>query len=529
MAETDWAGLLNDEDVEALWNGLYRLVSRHPSVRPLRFATDETAVSSELEINADLTQELFLELFQKQRFDYYVNNNYSSVAIEKELTRIELPNLVGGRLRKRYPESFRMARRVSDLLKTSRMFRLISTTGPARTAGRNRIGSSVTPDHGKVHATARIGKLSTRRGRKANGSRVDGAADRQSPLAVEQSSLIADANQGRAGRDVGPDRAPWEIDGTKRTPDPGELPDAASTQELGALGLLIEKQVAGIEPHDELEGEGAPAANQPRPRRMVDQVYGLRQWPRNKTIGDSGSFPDKAKVVAARKRDTRIVGRSGTSQLIVSNEELEDLIVEIFVAIDSPADVRTIRQLALSKVSLQDYNICSLDADFGSEETRNGGRERAAGYRRVAADVRHTPEEELIHREHGRQVRDMAGTFLSQLRRAVNNNPRRYDRLVSTLWHCYFDPLEPSQMEMAGILGVSDSLVSDNRRLIEHELKKLGLSVEDGIIFSESLKQLISGLTPRASSPNAPTQVAQSCALRPGAVSEAPSAAAKPR
>jgi hypothetical protein len=76
MTEIDWAGLLVDEDVEGLWNGLFQLVSRHPAVRPLHFATDGAAVSSQIEINADLAQELFLELFQKQRFDYYLKNGY---------------------------------------------------------------------------------------------------------------------------------------------------------------------------------------------------------------------------------------------------------------------------------------------------------------------------------------------------------------------------------------------------------------------------------------------------------------------
>jgi len=129
MTEINWAGLLEDEDVEALWNGLFQLVSRHPAVRPLHFATDGAAVSSQTEINADLAQELFLELFQKQRFDYYVRNNYRSVDIENELARIEVPNLVGARLRKRYPESFRMARRVSSLLKTSSRFRRFGAQG----------------------------------------------------------------------------------------------------------------------------------------------------------------------------------------------------------------------------------------------------------------------------------------------------------------------------------------------------------------------------------------------------------------
>ena len=65
MREIDWAGVIAEEDVEGLWNGLFQLVSRHPAVRPLHFATDGAAVTSQTEINADLTQELFLELFHQ--------------------------------------------------------------------------------------------------------------------------------------------------------------------------------------------------------------------------------------------------------------------------------------------------------------------------------------------------------------------------------------------------------------------------------------------------------------------------------
>src|SRR5215208_4233919 len=133
MTEIDWAGLLIEEDVEKLWNGLYQLVSRHPAVRPLHFATDGAAVASQAEINADLAQELFLELFQKQRFDHYTNNRYTSTEIENELAHIEIPNLVGARLRKRYPESFRMARRVSSLLKTSPRFRRFGMDADTKT------------------------------------------------------------------------------------------------------------------------------------------------------------------------------------------------------------------------------------------------------------------------------------------------------------------------------------------------------------------------------------------------------------
>jgi hypothetical protein len=423
MSEIDWSGLLAEQDVEGLWTGLFQLVSRHPAVRPLHFATDGAAVSSQTEINADLTQELFLELFQKQRFDHYVNNSYKSGDIENELARIEVPNLVGARLRKRYPESFRLARRVSSLLKTSSRFL--------------RFGA----DAGPVDADSLNGVKKVRRGRP---SKKTAPPTEEATL---QAALLDDDDDIETLEDV----SAGNRDGSKPV---------------------------------------APAA-EPRRRRMVNQVFGLREWAGSKPLRDSGHFTEVIKTVPVRKRDTRLVGRSGTSQLILSNPDLEKLIVEVLIAIDSPADVRTLRQLVLSKIPLQDYNVSSLDEELSSGS--NGSM-----LRREARDTRDTPEDALLRGEEDTRVALMADEFLSSLRRAVNNNERRYTRLLSTLWHCYYNPAGPSQLEIAKLLGVSDSLVSDNRRLIEHELKRLRLSLEDGAIFSEALQHLVSQTEERA-------------------------------
>lgn len=426
MTDINWSVLLVEGDVEGLWNGLYQLVSRHPAARPLRFATDGAAVASEVEINADLTQELFLELFQKQRFDHYLSNDYTSAEIENELAHIELSNLVGARLRKRYPESFRMARRVSTLLKTSPRFRKFYEG--------DRVKS-------EVDAGRQPSRKPARRGRPPK---------KATPTAPQNGhAQLADA----------PD-------------DIGEVVEAFADEDAG-----------GSDSRD----------NQPRHRRMVKTIFGLREWPASKPMRDAGHFADTVQSVPMRRRDTRVVGRSGSSQLILSNPELEELLVEVLAAIDSPADVRTLRQLALSRIPLQDYNVASLD-----EELRLGGSGQTI--RRDAADTRETPEAAVLRREKHEMAARLAGEFLDSLRRAVNHNQRRYERLVATLWHCYFDPQGPSQLEIARLLGVSDSLVSDNRRLIEVELRKLNLSVEEGAIFSESLQRLLAETAPVAQS-----------------------------
>ena len=415
MTEIDWARLLVEEDVEGLWNGLFQLVSRHPAVRPLHFATDGAAVLSQTEINADLAQELFLELFQKHRFDHYSKNRYRSVDIENELARIELPNLVGARLRKRYPESFRMARRVSSLLKTSSRFRRFGAEDGSELARED------------LEKTARRGR--------------------------------PPKNAKRSAEDAGHQMALLEED------DDIEVGEDSSTEE-----------------HSSAKKNGS--GGEPRRQRMVSQVFGLYEWPRSKALSDSGHFTELIKAVPMRNRDTRLVGRSGTSQLILSNPDLENLIVEVLTVIDSPADVRTIRQLTLSKIPLQDYNVASLDEELS---TGTGG----STMRREARDNRESPEDALLRGEQDGRVALMADEFLTSLRRAVNNNERRYTRLLSTLWHCYYNPEGPSQLEIAKLLGVSDSLVSDNRRLIEYELKKLRLSMDEGPIFSESLQRLV--------------------------------------
>jgi hypothetical protein len=406
MSEINWSSLLEYQDVEGLWNGLYQVVSRHPAVRPLHFATDGAAVVSPFEINADLTQELFLELFQKQRFEHYLYEDYSSTEIENEIAHIEVPNLVGARLRKRYPESFRMARRVSALLKSSSRFRRMND-------------------------------------------------DTDEPPAPPQP---------KRGRPPKATKSKAQVKPVENEED----------DELEAIADFTGQELSG----DSTTGP-------PKRKRMVNQVYGLKGWKSTKLVGDSGHFPEMIRSVPVRKRDTRIVGRSGTSQLILSNPDLENLMVEIFTAIDSPADVRTIRQLVLSKIPLQDYNIASLDEELN---TSNGS---GATLRRDPADTRDTAEDQLLRQEKHHQAAGLANHFLASLRKAVNQNERRYSRLVSTLWHCFYNPENPSQLEIADLLGVSDSLVSDNRRLIEYELKKLRLSVEEGAIFSESLKTLV--------------------------------------
>ena len=64
-----------------------------------------------------------------------------------------------------------------------------------------------------------------------------------------------------------------------------------------------------------------------------------------------------------------------------------------------------------------------------------------------------------------------------------SSNPRA---LITT---CFFDPDEPSQLEIAEMVGLSDSSVSDYRRRIEAEMRKLDFAPDQLSWFAEELDE----------------------------------------
>lgn len=124
-----WIQSLLNSDVERIWSELYRIVSTHPFVRSVRqlglFATD-----SNENYFSDLTQELFVRLYSKGRFEHYIESGMSDAEIECEISQLELKNLLTTELRKRFPESYRIARRIASILHNSSCFRRFDLTLP---------------------------------------------------------------------------------------------------------------------------------------------------------------------------------------------------------------------------------------------------------------------------------------------------------------------------------------------------------------------------------------------------------------
>src|SRR5918995_262151 len=124
-----WVDPLRRSDVGRLWTELQRLVVNHPLVRASHSAGLLVEEGDRGSAYLDLTQELFVTLLAKSRFQHYLDAGMSDSEIECEIGQIELTNLLTAELRKRHPESYRLARRISTIIQSSANFRRFDTAG----------------------------------------------------------------------------------------------------------------------------------------------------------------------------------------------------------------------------------------------------------------------------------------------------------------------------------------------------------------------------------------------------------------
>ncbi len=350
-----WTSLLKNNDAAMLWQALNRLVTAHPLVRSAQRNQNNPANPAPLFSTRDLTQDLYVTLLEKSRFDHYLSSRMSDAEIEREIFQIELTNLLIGRLRRQRPENYRIIRRINQVLESSPRFRVYDPNGQR---SRN------------THY-----------------------------------------------------------------------------------------------------------------RHPASLFYGLSEWSDNKRIKDSGTFQELMAEVATRLRNRRLVGCRGEAQVIITSQELTELIVEIFTAIDSPASLNTLRSLTLSKLPVYDVAMTTIEDDSSNDDGQPRGRFHAL------ASTEASPEQVTLRAEQAALARRAARDFLERLSRLTRSHDERTERFWRVLWHCYFDPAEPSQLLIAEMVGISDSSVSDYRRRIESEMRKLGFEPEQLRYFAEELDE----------------------------------------
>ncbi|HXG85692.1 MAG TPA: hypothetical protein VNI84_16845 [Pyrinomonadaceae bacterium] len=349
-----WNESLKTSDVNQIWTELHRIVSSHPLVRASKragFLVEEGKHNA----YTDLTQELFVALLGKERFQHYIDTEMSDAEIEAEISQIELTNMLTAELRKRYPESYRLARRVSTLIQTGRSFK--------------RFDNINNPD---VH------------------------------------------------------------------------------------------------------------------RRLADRLYGLAEWKDVKSRRNVQEMEERVKVVSFQSRDTRMVGCTGDAQIVISNVELEKLIIRVFKAVDSPVDVRSLRSFVMSRLPIMDIYLVPVGVGSDADDDRMDFD---------FADTRENPEENVVRREAELSAEGFVENFLSELNKSVRGKSKQYDRMINVLWHCYLIGDGGTQLEVAEMLGVSDSLVSDYRKRIESNLQQLSFNgVNEARHFEKALKRRVKEL-----------------------------------
>ncbi len=347
-----WNESLKKSDVNQIWSELHRIVSSHPLVRASKragFLVEEGKHNA----YTDLTQELFVALLGKERFQHYLDTQMLDAEIEAEISQIELTNMLTAELRKRYPKSYRLVRRVSTLIQTSKGFK--------------RFDNINTPD---VH------------------------------------------------------------------------------------------------------------------RRLVDRLYGLAEWKDGKSRRNFQEMEERVKTVSFQNRDTRMVGCTGDAQIVISNVELEKLIVRVFKAVDSPVDVRSLRSFVMSRLPIMDIYLVPVGGTSKDDDSDRMDIDYA--------DTRETPEENVLRREAELMAASYVDGFLKNLNKSVRGKPKQYNRMINILWHCYLISDSGTQLEVAEMLGVSDSLVSDYRKRIESHLQQLSFNaVNEARQFEKALRHKV--------------------------------------
>src|SRR3954451_4533130 len=124
-----WVESLRTSDVSRLWSELQRIVVNHPLVRASYSAGLLVEEGDRGSAYLDMTQELFVTLLAKSRFQHYLDTSMTDAEIECEISQIELTNLLTAELRKRHPESYRLARRISTIIQSSANFRRVDSSG----------------------------------------------------------------------------------------------------------------------------------------------------------------------------------------------------------------------------------------------------------------------------------------------------------------------------------------------------------------------------------------------------------------
>jgi hypothetical protein len=158
------------------------------------------------------------------------------------------------------------------------------------------------------------------------------------------------------------------------------------------------------------------------------------------------TVPDLVDIVI-RPRDVRRAGRGITDQIVITNQDLEQLIVDILGAFDRPVSKSTLRGEVFARLTIFDPEFLEF------EHQRDGD---SAPFELPLADASPDPELQLLATEEIKRAR----TAARSLWRGLDERARHI--LIGR----YLGIRRMSQVEVAGRLGVSNSLISSREQVL---------------------------------------------------------------
>ena len=342
-----WNEYLRSYDTDKIWKELHRICGQH---RLSRYSTKFDQLVDEGKFNkfTDLTQELFVTLLEKDRFKYYIDTEMTDAEIEMEISQIELTNILTVELRKRYPESYRISRRILQLLQNSNKFSRLNT---------------------------------------------------------------------------------------------------------------VSRQ------------------------RISEHLYGLNGWSISNCKFDTPAIISSAMATIPHiPRNLRRAGCAGDSQIIISNNDLEVLMVSIFKAVNQPLSVKEIRSLTMSKLTILDINLTPIESFIDDEEKPTF----------ELRDDKNLPLDSMLkaHSESYEVGKERVDAFLSMMFKEVKYKNKQYQLVLGIIRYCYIENL--SQWDASKQLSVSDSLISGYRKIIDNKLRELRITtMAEAQIFHLMLREKI--------------------------------------
>ena len=140
--------------------------------------------------------------------------------------------------------------------------------------------------------------------------------------------------------------------------------------------------------------------------------------------------------------------------------------------------------MVMSRLPIMNIHLVPVGGSGDTDDDEKGHFE--------IADIRETPEQDFLRVEAEGVAAGSVDKFLNSLSKSVRGKAKQYERMVNVLWHCYLIADGGTQLEVAEMLGVSDSLVSDYRKRIESNLQALSFEgVNEARQFEKALKHRV--------------------------------------